>query len=110
VAVDLGLEDFQPVDPPNTPPLKDWATLTDLSLSGHPAAAKGASQTPATGVGWKNAKEIQIRELRWVGGTYQENGTGPTDLPEGERTKAFNSAIKSSPEQEAKDRTDRARK
>jgi hypothetical protein len=110
VAVDLGLVGFQPIDPPNAPPLKDWATLTDLSLSRHPAAAKGASQTPATGVGWENAKEIQIRELRWVGGTYQENGTGPTDLHEAERTNAFNAAIKSSLEKEAKVRADRARK
>jgi hypothetical protein len=62
------MEDFQSIDPKDAPPLKDCSTLTDLRLSGRPAVANGAAQTPATGAGWKNAKEIQIRELRWLGG------------------------------------------
>lgn len=107
VAVNLGVEDFQPVvktslpDPKGAQPLKDWSTLTDLSLSGHASVMKDGSGD------WKNAATIRVRQLRWVGGQYQGDAPAAPELSDAERTKAFNDAIKASLEQEKKDRDGR---
>jgi hypothetical protein len=100
----VGLEDFLPVDSKTTPPLADWATLTDLSLSGHVTTVKDGAKAELPSIAWKNAAAIRIRQLRWVGGEYQGDAPVAPELTEADRTKAFNDSIKASLEQEAKDR------
>jgi len=104
VAVNLGVEDFQPVDPKGAQPLKDWSTLTDLSLSGHASVMKDGVKTSLPSGDWKNAAMIRVRQLRWVGGQYQGDAPAAPEPTEAERTKAFNDAIKASLEQEKKDK------
>jgi len=105
--VSLGVEDFQPVDPKGAQPLKDWSTLTDLSLSGHASVMKDGVKTSLPSGDWKNAATIRVRQLRWVGGQYQGDAPAAPELSDAERTKAFNDAIKASLEQEKKDRDGR---
>jgi hypothetical protein len=102
--VNLGIEDFQPVDAKGAEPLKDWSTLTDLSLSAHAAVVKDGVKTPLPSTPWKNPDKIRFRQLRWVGGQYQGSAPTAPELSEAERTKAFNDAIKASLEQERRDR------
>jgi len=107
VTVNLGVEDFQPIDPKGAQPLKDWSTLTDLSLSGHATVVKDGTKTDLPRVPWKNPGTIRFRLLRWVGGQYQGSAPAAPEPTEAERTKAFNDAIKASLEQERKDRDGR---
>jgi hypothetical protein len=107
VAVNLGVEDFQPVDPKGAKPLTDWSTLTDLSLSGHANVVKDGAKTPLPSVDWKKAGATRIRQLRWVGGQYQGDAPSAPELSDAERTQAFNDAIQASLEQEKKDRDGR---
>jgi hypothetical protein len=104
VAVNLGVEDFQPVDPKGAKPLADWSTLTDLSFSGHASLVKDGAKVALPSIDWKQAGTIRIRQLRWVGGQYQGDAPSAPELSDAERTKAFNDAIKASLEQEKKDR------
>jgi len=107
VAVNLGVEDFQPVDPKGAKPLADWSTLTDLSFSGHASLVKDGAKVALPSIDWKQAGTIRIRQLRWVGGQYQGDAPSAPELSDAERTKAFNDAIKASLEQEKKDRDGR---
>jgi hypothetical protein len=107
VTVNLGVEDFQPIDPKGAQPLKDWSTLTDLSLSGHATVVKDGTKTDLPRVPWKNPGTIRFRLLRWVGGQYQGATPAAPEPTEAERTKAFNDAIKASLEQEKQDRDGR---
>ena len=107
VAVNLGVEDFQPVDPKGAKPLADWSTLTDLSLSGHASVMKDGAKVSLPSTPWKNAAAIRVRQLRWVGGQYQGDAPSAPELSDAERTQAFNDAIKASLEQEKKDRDGR---
>ena len=107
VAVNLGVEDFHPVDPKGATPLKDWSTLTELSLQGHVSVVKDGAKVALPSVDWKKAASIRIRQLRWVGGQYQGATPAAPELSDAERTKAFNDAIKASLEQERRDRDGR---
>ncbi|MEY4854877.1 MAG: hypothetical protein RIR32_1553 [Verrucomicrobiota bacterium] len=107
VTVNLGVEDFQPIDSKRAQPLKDWSTLTDLSLSGHATVVKDGAKTDLPRAPWKNPGTIRVRQLRWVGGQYQGDAPAAPEPTEAERTKAFNDAIKASLEQEKKDRDGR---
>ena len=107
VAVELGIGDFQPTDPKGASPLKDWSTLTELSLHGHATVVKDGAKVDLPSLAWKNATKIQVRQLRWVGGQYQGDTPTAPELTEAERTQAFNDAIKASLEQERKDRDGR---
>jgi hypothetical protein len=107
VAVNLGVEDFHPVDPKGATPLKDWSTLTELSLQGHVSVVKDGAKVALPSVDWKKAASIRIRQLRWVGGQYQGGAPAAPELSDAERTKAFNDAIKASLEQERRDRDGR---
>ena len=107
VAVNLGVEDFHPVDPKGATPLKDWSTLTELSLQGHVSVIKDGAKVALPSVDWKKAASIRIRQLRWVGGQYQGATPAAPELSDAERTKAFNDAIKASLEQERRDRDGR---
>ena len=107
VSVELGIEDFQPVDPKGAQPLKDWSTLTELSLQGHASVVKDGAKVALPSTPWKNAAATRVRQLRWVGGQYQGDTPTAPELSEAERTKAFNDAIKASLEQEKKDREGR---
>jgi hypothetical protein len=83
--------------------LADWSTLTEIGLTPNiPAELKTADMTPAKG--WTRGFSLKIRNLRWEGGTYAEKKLTPATLTEAERTKAFNDAIKSSLDQEKKDK------
>jgi len=104
VPVNLGIEDFQPVDSKGGKPLTDWSTLTELSLSGHDAVMNANAKPAQPSVAWKNSGTIRVRHLRWVGGQYQGELPVAPELSEAERTKSFNDAIKASLEQERKDR------
>lgn len=105
--MNLGVEDFQPVDPKGAQPLKDWSTLTDLSFNGHASVVKDGAKTALPSVAWKNAADIRVRQLSWVGGRYEGDAPSALELSDNERTKAFNEAIKASLEQEKKDRDGR---
>jgi hypothetical protein len=86
--------------------LADWSTLTEIGLTPNiPAELKTADMTPAKG--WTRGFELKVRNLRWEGGTYAEKKLTPATLTEAERTKAFNDAIKSSLDQEKKDKASR---
>ena len=104
VSVELGVEDFQPVDPKGAQPLQNWSTLTELSLQGHASVVKDGTKTALPSTPWKNAAVTRVRQMRWVGGQYQGDAPTAPELSEAERTKAFNDAIKASLEQEKKDR------
>lgn len=107
VAVNLGVADFQPIDPKGAQPLKDWSTLTELSLQAHATVVKDGVKTSLPSLAWKNAAAIRVRQLRWVGGDYQGDAPSAPELSDAERTKAFNDAINASLEQEKKDRDGR---
>ena len=100
----FGLEDFQPVNPKGAQPLKDWSTLTDLSISGHATIVKDGVKVALPSDSWKNAGSLRVRQLRWVGGEYQGSAPAAPEMTESERTKAFNDSINASLEQEKKDR------
>jgi len=100
----FSLEDFQPVDPKGAQPLKDWSTLTDLSISGHATVVKDGAKVALPSNAWKNAGNLDVRQLRWVGGEYQGSAPTAPEMTEAERTKAFNDSIKASIEQEKRDR------
>jgi hypothetical protein len=53
---------------------------------------------------WARGLEPRIRNLRWEGGVYAANQKAPAPLSEAERTKAFNDSIKTSLEQEKRER------
>lgn len=107
VAVNLGVEDFQPLDPKGAQPLKDWSTLTELSFQAHATVVKDGVKTSLPSLAWKNAAAIRVRQLRWVGGDYQGDAPSAPELSDAERTKAFDEAIKASLEQEKKDQDGR---
>lgn len=100
----FSLEDFQPVDAKGAQPLKDWSTLTDLSISGHATVVKDGVKVALPSSSWKNADSLRVRQLRWVGGEYQGSAPAAAEMTDAERTKAFNDSIKASLEQEKKDR------
>jgi len=57
--VSVSLADF-------TPPLVNWRTVTELTLTPARDAAAGRQQGPAAAIAWQGPREI--RNLRWEGG------------------------------------------
>ncbi len=55
----VGLEEF-------TPPLANWRTVTELTLTPAREAADGRRNRPVAGVPWEGPREV--RNLRWEGG------------------------------------------
>ena len=100
--VEVDLSDLRPIGATKAT-LADWSTLTDLSFTPNiPTELKTAEMTPAKG--WTRGFEPKIRNLRWEGGAYSATQQAPAALTEAERTKAFNDSIKTSLEQERRDR------
>jgi hypothetical protein len=92
--VEVAPADFAPLNGVKTP-LKDWSTLTELTITPVVPAelkAKGAS----TGQAWSKGTEPRIKELRWIGGSYATLRGAPAELNDADRTKSFNNAIKES--------------
>ena len=97
--VEVAIGEFIPLNGAKTP-LKDWATLTELTITPVlPAELKDKAQ--GTGQAWRKLPTPQVQDLRWSGGvrTNRPRG-GPTELGEADRTRTFNDAIKQSLEQE----------
>jgi hypothetical protein len=100
--VEVDLPDLRPIGTTKAK-LADWSTLTEIGLTPNiPAELKTADMT--TPKGWTRGFAPKIRNLRWEGGSYGLTQRPPATLTEAERTKAFNDAIKSSLEQEKKDK------
>lgn len=103
--VEVDLADVRPIGATKQA-LSDWSTLTEIALTpGIPAELKTPEMKPAKG--WTRGTEPAIRDLRWVGGDYQASQRTSVTLTEAERTKAFDDSIKSSLEQEKKDKASR---
>lgn len=103
--VEVDLADVRPIGATKQA-LADWSTLTELAISASiPAELKTPEMKPAKG--WTRGTDPAIRNLRWVGGSYQTSQQAPATLTEAERTKAFNDSIKASLEQEKKDKGSR---
>ena len=100
--VEVDLSDLRPIGATKAK-LADWSTLTEIGFTPNiPAELKTADMTPAKG--WTRGFNPAIRNLRWEGGAYSATQQAPAALTEAERTKAFNDSIKTSLEQEKRDR------
>jgi hypothetical protein len=94
--VTVSLADF-------TPPLSNWRTVTELTLTPAREITEGGRKKTVPGTAWKGSRDF--RNLRWEGGEYVAVPTSSNALlTPGEREKAFNAAIKKSLEQEKLDR------
>ena len=102
--VSVSLEDLVPTDPQTTVPLANWQTLTELALSPSVRAGKPGQPAPPEGKPWAKPTEVQVRNLRWEGGTYTAGQAKGAALSEAEHRKAFNEAIRKSLEQEKQDK------
>ncbi len=99
--VEVSTADFAPLNGAKTP-LKDWSTLTELTLTPVvPAELKDKGLS--NGQAWSKGTEPRIQDLRWIGGTYLGVRTAPAELSEADRTKTFNDSIKQSLEREKQD-------
>ena len=95
-SVTVSLADF-------TPPLSNWRTVTELTLTPAREITEGGRKKTVPGTAWKGSRDF--RNLRWEGGEYVAVPTSSNALlTPGEREKAFNAAIKKSLEQEKLDR------
>ena len=95
-SVTVSLADF-------TPPLSNWRTVTELTLTPAREVTEGGRKETVPGTAWKGSRDF--RNLRWEGGEYVAVPTSSNALlTAGEREKALNAAIKKSLEQEKLDR------
>jgi hypothetical protein len=100
--VEVDLADLRPLGPASGK-LTGWDTLTEISITPNvPAELKTSEMTASKN--WARGLEPRIRNLRWEGGVYAANQKAPAPLSEAERTKAFNDSIKTSLEQEKRER------
>jgi pimeloyl-ACP methyl ester carboxylesterase len=94
--------DLTPSDAKTTSPLRDWRTVTELSVSPSGTIAKDGQKTKIDGNPWKGPREI--RNLRWEGGKYPAGTTNDAPLNPEDLRKNFDDAIKKSLDQEKLDR------
>lgn len=76
------------------PPLPNWRTITELTLTPAHEAPAGSKSKPVENTPWKGPRDF--RNLRWEGGEYAEGQTNNGVLTPAEHEKAFNNAIKKS--------------
>jgi len=101
--VSVDVKDLVPVEP-GAPPLADWRTITELSISpsGKIGVARGEA-VESSGKPWRGSRAI--RNLRWEGGRTPPAtaAASPPAAAVDQSSKAFNAAIKESLEQEKRD-------
>jgi hypothetical protein len=83
-------------------PLPNWRGVTELSISPSGSAMKDGHKARVDGKPWQGPRDV--RNLRWVGGTYPPGGTGDATTRPEDIEKSFNDAIKKSLEEEKKNK------
>jgi hypothetical protein len=99
--VTVNLSDLRATDPKVMEPLANWQTVAELSISPSGEVVKDGVKTKVDGHAWQGPREI--RNLRWVGGTYPAGVATAAALNAAAHENAFNDAIRKSLEQEKKD-------
>jgi cephalosporin-C deacetylase-like acetyl esterase len=99
--VSIALNELRSTHPTHHEPLTNWRTVTELTLSPAGPTRKGAEKADTSPKPWQGPREI--RNLRWLGGTYATPPPPNASLNPDAFQKNFNDAIKKSIEQEKRD-------
>ncbi|MFN6050778.1 MAG: hypothetical protein ACK47R_08090, partial [Planctomycetia bacterium] len=85
-------------DANNSGPLSNWQSVTELIISPSGTKMINGKKVKTDGKAWQGPREI--RNLRWVGGTYTSQSANGSTLNQEDFQKNFNNAIKKSLDQE----------
>jgi dienelactone hydrolase len=103
--VELSLEDLKPLDAKSPTGLRSWQYMTTLGIVAHVRVRKDGESVIVAGSRWP--QDRQLRNLRWVGGTYPKTLLLPGQkISQEEFDKIFNSEIDKSVQQEERDAND----